>query len=62
MVIIGGSLTTLILFIVVYATIIMRYRWLPSELRPGKLFDTIFWISSLSIIGAGIFIGIKVML
>ncbi|MDB4435890.1 Nramp family divalent metal transporter [Akkermansiaceae bacterium] len=59
MVIIGGSLTTLILFIVVYATLIMRYRWLAPELRPGKTFDTILWLSSIAITGAGVYSAVK---
>lgn len=59
MVIIGGSLTTLILFIVVYATIIMRYHWLCNELRPGKVFDSILWLSSIAIAGAGVYSAIK---
>ncbi|MDA8968860.1 Nramp family divalent metal transporter [Akkermansiaceae bacterium] len=59
MVIIGGSLTTLILFIVVYATLIMRYRWLPTELRPGKVFDTILWLSAAAIAGAGVYSAVK---
>jgi len=59
MVIIGGSLTTLILFIVVYAVLIMRYRWLPPELRPGKAFDTTLWLSAIAIAGAGVYSGVK---
>ncbi|MDC0289526.1 Nramp family divalent metal transporter, partial [Akkermansiaceae bacterium] len=59
MVIIGGSLTTLILLIVVYATLIMRYRWLPTELRPGKVFDTILWLSAAAIAGAGVYSAVK---
>ncbi|MEN8737496.1 MAG: Nramp family divalent metal transporter [Akkermansiaceae bacterium] len=59
MVIIGGSLTTLILLLVVFATFMMRYHWLTRELRPGLGFDLILWLSSLSIIGAGVFVGIK---
>lgn len=59
MVIIGGSLTTLILFIVVYAALIMRYRWLAPELRPSKTFDIILWISSIAIAGAGIYTAVK---
>ncbi|MGC6426738.1 MAG: Nramp family divalent metal transporter [Akkermansiaceae bacterium] len=59
MVIIGGSLTTLILFIVVFATLIMRYRWLPHELRPEKTFDCVLWLSAIAIAGAGIYSAIK---
>jgi len=59
MVILGGSLTTLILFIVVFAALIMRYRWLPSSLTPGKLFDSVLWLSSIAILTAGIHAGVK---
>ncbi len=55
MIIIGGSLTTLILFIVVFAALVMRYRWLPQELRPSRKFDTALWLSCLSIAAAGIY-------
>ena len=55
MIIIGGSLTTLILFIVVFAALVMRYRWLPAALRPSRLADLILWLSCLAIAGAGIY-------
>jgi len=53
MVIIGGSLTMLILLIVVFAAFVMRYRWLPDELKPSKSFDAVLWLSSAAIIFAG---------
>lgn len=53
MVIIGGSLTMLILLIVVYAAFVMRYRWLPPELKPSRRFDAVLWLSSAAIIFAG---------
>lgn len=59
MVIIGGSLTTLILFVVVYAALIMRYRWLPKELYPSKRFDLVLWLSCLAIAAAGIYAAVK---
>ncbi|MDB4353712.1 Nramp family divalent metal transporter [Akkermansiaceae bacterium] len=59
MIIIGGSLTTLILFIVVYASLIMRYRWLPAELRPGQFFDITLWLSSIAIAGVGVYSAVK---
>jgi manganese transport protein len=55
MIIIGGSLTTLILFIVVYAALVMRYRWLPEELKPSRSFDLILWLSCLAIAAAGVY-------
>ena len=55
MIIIGGSMTTLILFIVVYAALVMRYRWLPEELKPSRSFDLILWLSCLAIAAAGVY-------
>jgi small-conductance mechanosensitive channel len=59
MVIIGGALTMIILLIVVFAAIIMRYRWLPQELRPSPAFDLALWLSILAIVAAGVFSAIK---
>lgn len=54
MVILGGAFTMLILLVVVYAAIIMRYRWLPEELKPSRKFDIILWLSILAILTAGV--------
>jgi Mn2+/Fe2+ NRAMP family transporter len=54
MVIIGGALTMIILLIVVFAAIIMRYKWLPQELRPSRAFDLALWLSIVAIVAAGI--------
>lgn len=59
MVIIGGALTMIILLIVVFAAIIMRYKWLPRELRPSRAFDLALWLSIISIVAAGVFSAIK---
>jgi hypothetical protein len=59
MVIIGGALTMIILLIVVFAAIIMRYKWLPQELRPSRAFDLALWLSIVAIVGAGIFSAIQ---
>ena len=59
MVIIGGALTMIILLIVVFAAIVMRYRWLPQELRPSPAFDLALWLSILAIVAAGVFSAIK---
>ncbi|MEX2401162.1 MAG: Nramp family divalent metal transporter [Rhodothermales bacterium] len=50
MVAIGGVATTVILLIVVFAVIHFRYRRAPDELRPGRLYDVVLWISIVSII------------
>jgi hypothetical protein len=54
MVIIGGALTMIILLIVVFAAMIMRYKWLPQELRPSRAFDLALWLSIIAIVAAGI--------
>ena len=59
MVIIGGALTMIILLIVVFAAIIMRYKWLPQELRPSRAFDLALWLSIVAIVGAGVFSAIQ---
>lgn len=50
MVAVGGVATTVILLIVVFAVIHFRYRRLPDELRSGRLYDTVLWISIVSIV------------
>ncbi len=50
MVAVGGVATTVILLIVVFAVIHFRYRRLPDELRSGGLYDTVLWISIVSIV------------
>lgn len=55
MVLTGGIIGSIILFIVVYVAIYFRYRRLPSELNPGIVYDFAFWLSALSILGVGIY-------
>ncbi len=50
MVAIGGAITTVILLLVVFAVLHFRYRNLPKVLRPGRVYDTLFWISVVSIV------------
>jgi hypothetical protein len=54
MVLIGGAATTAILLIVVFAAVIMRWRWLPQELKPGRIYDTILLVSMLAIASVGV--------
>lgn len=49
MVLAGGAITAAILLLVVVAALHFRYRRLPAELRPSRLYDAAFWISLLSI-------------
>jgi Mn2+/Fe2+ NRAMP family transporter len=55
MVAIGGVATTVILLIVVFAVIHFRYRRVPEELRPGRLYDAVLWISIVSIIVVAVY-------
>lgn len=55
MVIIGGSLTAIILIIVVYAALHMRYHWLPEALKPSRVFDAYLWLSAAAIAFAAFF-------
>ncbi len=50
MVIIGGSATTVILMIVVFATLHARYYRLDSRLKPTMLYDVVLWLSAIAII------------
>jgi hypothetical protein len=54
MVLIGGAATTAILLIVVFAAAIMRLRWLPDALKPGRLYDVILALSMIAIATVGI--------
>ena len=49
MVIIGGSATTVILLVVVFATLHVRYRRLDPRLRSGLIYDTILQVSAMAI-------------
>ena len=53
MIIMGGLSTTVILFIVVYASLYFRYKFLPDFLKPDITYDIMFWISVVSIAVVG---------
>jgi manganese transport protein len=53
MVIVGGLVTVVILFIVAFAAAWFRYRELPKYLKPGRLYDAWLWASILAIGGVG---------
>jgi len=55
MVIIGGAVTALILLLVVLAAFYMRTRWLPKELKPGRVYDVLLTLSGLAILGVGVY-------
>ncbi|MEZ4825175.1 MAG: Nramp family divalent metal transporter [Bacteroidia bacterium] len=60
MVLTGGVITSIILFMVVYVAVYFRYKTLPAALLPGRMYDLAFWASVLSIAWVGVFGLIKV--
>ena len=50
MVILGGIATSILLLLVVYVSLVFRYRELPISLKPSGMYDVFFWISVLSIL------------
>jgi len=54
MVMAGGLSITVLLLLVVYAAYIFRYQRLDKDLRPGRLYDLMLWISFIAIIGVGV--------
>ncbi|WP_236974340.1 Nramp family divalent metal transporter [Membranihabitans maritimus] len=61
MVLIGGFSTSILLLIVVFAAYRFRYFRLPYSLKPSRLYDIFFWVSSLAILGVGIYSISKVL-
>jgi len=55
MVLSGGIVGSVILFIVVYVALVMRYKRLPQSLNPGRLYDIIFWLSAIVIAMIGVY-------
>jgi manganese transport protein len=61
MVLSGGIVGSVILFIVVYVALVMRYKRLPASLIPGRFYDIIFWLSAIAIAMVGIYSLIKLL-
>jgi hypothetical protein len=59
MVIAGGLATAVILLIVVFAALVMRYRWLPPGLAPSKLYDVALLASVAAIFLVGVYTALK---
>ena len=57
MVVLGGTATSVILLIVVYAAFYFRYRELPEALTPSRLYDVFLYISAAAIL----FVGMKAL-
>ncbi|MCZ6694735.1 MAG: Nramp family divalent metal transporter, partial [Bacteroidetes bacterium] len=55
MVLSGGFAGSLILFLIVYATIYLRYYEKKKHFVPGLAYDIILWISFLSIFAVGVY-------
>lgn len=60
MVLSGGIVGSIILFIVVYVALVMRYKKLPKSLVPGSFYDIIFWLSAIAIAMVGVYSLIKI--
>ena len=60
MVLTGGIIGSIILFIVVYVAIHFRYQRLPKSLLPSPWYDVTFWLSAVSILLVGVYGLIKV--
>ena len=55
MVILGGTATSVMLIIVIFAAIHFRYRRLAKELKPGRFYDVAFWLSVVAIVLVGVY-------
>ncbi|MEZ5040886.1 MAG: Nramp family divalent metal transporter [Saprospiraceae bacterium] len=55
MVLTGGIVGSLILFLVVFAAWHFRYRRTADRFRPSKVYDVFFWVSVVSIILVGVY-------
>ena len=49
----GGVALSVLLLVVVFAAQQFRYRRLPAELRPSRVYDVLLWASIAAIVGVG---------
>lgn len=61
MVMLGGIATAVILLIVLFAAVHFRFKRLPPELKPTRVYDLAFFLSALAILGVGIYSVWKVL-
>ena len=54
MVTLGGVALAALLLVVAFAAQHFRYRRLPADLRPSRLYDILLWVSILAIAGVGV--------
>ena len=57
----GGIANAVLLLLVVYAAYTFRYKRLPPELRPGRLYDVLLWASFVSISAVGVLAVVRVL-
>lgn len=57
----GGLANASLLLLVVYAAWTFRYRRLPVQLRPGRLYDVLLWVSFVSITAVGLLAVVKAL-
>ena len=57
----GGVANAALLLLVVYVAYVFRYHRLPPELRPGRLYDLLLWISFVSITCVGVIALVRVL-
>ncbi len=55
MIVLGGIGTSIMLLLVVYAAVYLRYRRLPVQLKPSKAYDIWLWLSVSAIVALGIY-------
>jgi hypothetical protein len=55
MILSGGIVGSVMLFIIVYAALNFRYRRLIESFKPGLLYDVALWISIASILFVGVY-------
>ncbi len=55
MIVLGGIGTSIMLLLVVYAALYFRYRRLPVQLKPSRVYDLWLWFSVLAIVALGMY-------
>jgi Mn2+/Fe2+ NRAMP family transporter len=61
MVILGGIATSILLLLIVYVSLVFRFKELPAALKPSGLYDIFFWISVISILTVSAYGVIKIL-
>ncbi|MCF2503846.1 Nramp family divalent metal transporter [Dyadobacter sp. CY107] len=61
MVILGGIATSILLLLIVYVSLVFRFKELPASLKPTLIYDIFFWISVVSILMVSAYGVIKII-